>query len=316
MEEQDNVQRKAEKEAFEKRVAEKKRRLAAKGKKRDELLQGAQGAEKEPAAAMPPVVPPETPTRNAVRQSSIGTAPGEEKLRLRASKGAPQEWMRAITDTLMTKMSNIENVLTELRECGGVVSYYLDPKDRNQRCEGELIVLQKDQLKPEELIVFEYGKYILTQVKKMLSGHMQSINLEIATSLPDALGNHTSFRNSFHWDPSRKTLYVRRTRLQNLGEFTTVILNCLAHILAGTVREGCNDASPVFMHHFYGLIELLSEELFFTKTGDSHKRPAGDRIDFRKDAVLTTDSMKQIKIAGKPHQEQLDIIRNQLLKQK
>eukprot|EP00755_Sulcionema_specki_P011585 Sspe_Gene.49370::Locus_26558_Transcript_3_4_Confidence_0.455_Length_388::g.49370::m.49370 len=80
-------------------------------------------------------------------------------------------------------------------------------------------------------------------------------------------------------------LFIRDTRLQNIGEFASVLLHCLGHIKAGTIAEGCNDASPAFMYEYHGLLELLAEEMFYVKSKKAIPRPNLPRQHFRMNAV-------------------------------
>eukprot|EP00755_Sulcionema_specki_P011586 Sspe_Gene.49371::Locus_26558_Transcript_4_4_Confidence_0.636_Length_334::g.49371::m.49371 len=81
-------------------------------------------------------------------------------------------------------------------------------------------------------------------------------------------------------------LFIRDTRLQNIGEFASVLLHCLGHIKAGTIAEGCNDASPAFMYEYHGLLELLAEEMFYVKSKKAIPRPNLPRQHFRMNAIL------------------------------
>ena len=49
------------------------------------------------------------------------------------------------------------------------------------------------------------------------------------------------------YDPNNRILYLRRDRLENVGEFILVLVHTLAHVHVGDMR---NDADPNFLKEF------------------------------------------------------------------
>ncbi|KAJ9462458.1 Cytadherence high molecular weight protein 2, partial [Diplonema papillatum] len=329
LEEQNARQIASERENFERRVEAKKRQMAAKKKRQDELLKKAQDSddkqqdevseasirrdEAPPAASKPPLSSSPTMVRRESTQSGIPTGKEDRRLKLRAA-ASPQDWVKAIIDSdLFRKVENIETMVRDIhKNTSGFVSFYLDSRDQSQSCEGHVTVVPAASLKPEELVVFEYGNFVLQKLRKHTAPPLPPITVQVASALKQP-AHHTAFRNSFNWDAKTSTLYVRRGRLQNIGEYVAVLVHCTAHVAAGTIDQSCNDADPRFLKQFYGLFELVGEELFFAKAGnETASRPTGNRVDFRTNQVLTKDALASLKLAGRSTNDQIAIIRNAL----
>ena len=56
------------------------------------------------------------------------------------------------------------------------------------------------------------------------------------------------FRHSFHYERARKILFIRKERLESIGEFILVIVHCLSHI---TINDLSDDSQPMFLRYFY-----------------------------------------------------------------
>ena len=263
LEEQDEILRKKEKELHERRVAAKKAKQDAKKKRQDGLLKPQEGEKKEE---------PQLEKQNSAVIRSM------QRMKQHSRSTHPvQDWVRAIMESpVFHKIQSIESTLKEMKEGGGFISYYVDPEDRKQRCEGGLKEVPLESLPKAERGVFLYAQGILKKVQSEVGSTMPAVELKVASSLPEPSGSHTAFRNSFAWNPTTSSLYLRDTRLKNVGKCVMVLTHSLAHIMADTVNGG-NDASPKFMHCFYGLMELLSEEMCSSTT----KTPLAERKSFK-----------------------------------
>lgn len=56
------------------------------------------------------------------------------------------------------------------------------------------------------------------------------------------------YRHSFFYERAKKILFIRKERLENLGEFVLVIVHCLSHIATNDLRD---DSKPLFLRFFY-----------------------------------------------------------------
>ena len=67
----------------------------------------------------------------------------------------------------------------------------------------------------------------------------RKVKISVASSLPHSGGkevgvdyDNNAFANSFMWESSSRTLYIRQERLESVGEFALMLVHTLAHIQA------------------------------------------------------------------------------------
>merc|ERR1712139_145965 len=79
-----------------------------------------------------------------------------------------------------------------------------------------------------------------------------SIELIIASKLPHNSYEGNCYRNSIFYDQKANKAYVRRKRLENIGELAIILAHTAAHIRTYDVSGGTmmNDDSPAFRKHF------------------------------------------------------------------
>lgn len=103
-----------------------------------------------------------------------------------------------------------------------------------------------NELNPMQFVVYRFGVFI-TQILQEIMGAPE-ITLLIASSLPSNNYIKNAFRNSFFYERSRKILFVRKERMDSVGDFVVLIMHCLAHI---KVDELCDDNNVLFLREFY-----------------------------------------------------------------
>ena len=74
------------------------------------------------------------------------------------------------------------------------------------------------------------------------------ITLLLASNLPPNNYTNNCFRHSFFYQHAKKILFVRRERIESVGDFILVLVHCLAHIQVDSLA---NDANPLFLRCFY-----------------------------------------------------------------
>jgi hypothetical protein len=161
-------------------------------------------------------------------------------------------------------------------------------KDRQFRPEGQLKESNVSDLGDHERQRLAFGSEIL-KIFGMDRG-TRKVNICVASSLPSSGGNESSvdydnnaFANSFHWDGSSRTLYVRQERLESVGEFALMLVHTLAHIQAdprGSSGSMGNDADPKFISQFVKGMKLVTQSLFMTSQQVEKLRlirPSGDQ---------------------------------------
>ena len=129
---------------------------------------------------------------------------------------------------------------------GGDSTPYIDLKDAQWECKGDLLPVKVQDLKPSDFVVYRFGMFIANMICK--HSQLPGVSMLIASSLPANNYTHNCYRNSFFYEHSRKALYIRKERLESVGEFVLVIVHCLSHISVGDLA---NDGNPLFLREFY-----------------------------------------------------------------
>jgi len=91
------------------------------------------------------------------------------------------------------------------------------------------------------------------------------VSLLLADALPSNPHTKTAFRNSFYYDPEQRVLFVRRERLQDVGDFMLLLLHTLAHIGS----DQWDDRHIQFVSHFYKCLRVVCAELFWNRAGNA-----------------------------------------------
>eukprot|EP00744_Colponema_vietnamica_P001004 GILI01001723.1.p1 GENE.GILI01001723.1~~GILI01001723.1.p1 ORF type:complete len:1359 (-),score=635.87 GILI01001723.1:499-4206(-) len=214
--------------------------------------------------------------------------------------GHYQQWVGGVIHQLqaspiMEKLIKIEKMLQSQTK-NGMLSYYLDIKDRKTQNEGKLVVAEPSSLTNAQIIVLTFAESVREKIE--ISGiDLPKVEVAIAKSLPSTGMGATSFRNSYFYDEKARKLYIRDSRLSTIGEFIIVMFHALAHVkAAGTDGQpNWNDADPSFLTQFYGLLEVCAEEMFYmrlnpTKACRDQQRGRG----FRTDDIMSKDSFTEL----------------------
>ncbi|RUS80256.1 hypothetical protein EGW08_011985, partial [Elysia chlorotica] len=76
-------------------------------------------------------------------------------------------------------------------------------------------------------------------------------------------GSKNAFRNSIFYEHAKKILFIRRERMDSIGEFVMVIVHSLAHIKSGDLTD---DSHPLFMREFYRALRVVCQDMFFSRS--------------------------------------------------
>ena len=155
---------------------------------------------------------------------------------------------------LFGQLSEIENLLQSQVGQGGTspTSFqhssqpYIDLKDAQWECKGDLVPVDIQSLRPSDFVVYRFGVFISHLLRSQTQ--FPEVTILLASNLPPNNYSKNCFRNSFFYEHLRKILFVRRERMESVGEFILVVMHCLAHIKAGDLTD---DANPLFLREFY-----------------------------------------------------------------
>eukprot|EP00743_Colponemidia_sp_Colp-15_P011862 GILK01013343.1.p1 GENE.GILK01013343.1~~GILK01013343.1.p1 ORF type:complete len:774 (+),score=144.87 GILK01013343.1:64-2322(+) len=241
-----------------------------------------------------------------------------------------QQWIFGLVNQLqaspiMEKLIKIERLVEENQAHNGLLSYYLDEKDRAISAnEGKLETVEVSKLPTAQYVVFGFASWIMENIQRMGIG-LPDIKIAVASSLPNSQASAIAFRNSYFYDASRKTLFIRDTRLNTIGEFTVVMIHALAHIKAASAPDRgdiitWNDSDPAFLTQFYGLLEVCTEEMFFMRLPKElayRDEAITGRSTFRPQAIMSTKSLSAIatslKGAGETADGRQAMLKNSLM---
>ena len=123
---------------------------------------------------------------------------------------------------------------------------YIDIKDAQWECKGNLVPTDVQSLKPSDFVVYQFGVFSSKLLQKR--NGLPQVTVLLASNLPPNNYSRNCFRNSFFYVHTKNILFVRKERLVSVGEFVLVILHCLAHIKAGDLTD---DNNPLFLREFY-----------------------------------------------------------------
>ena len=124
-----------------------------------------------------------------------------------------------------------------------------------------LVPVDLNKLPARTFVVYKFGCFIVD----LLTIHCQHVpvTLLLADKLPpnpQLAGN--AYRNSFYFDSNNRILYMRKERLENVGEFVLVLIHCLAHLKAENLRD---DTEPSFVKEFHRGLAIVCDDLFFAR---------------------------------------------------
>ena len=138
---------------------------------------------------------------------------------------------------------------------------YLDEKDKEWKDDKELIPLRVDNLDSRAFVVYKFGQFVCD----MLAVHCRHkpVTLLLAERVPaNAHFPRNAYRNSFAYDKTSGILYVRRQRLDSVGEFVLVLVHTLAHMKINDFRD---DGNADFVREFHRGLSVCCDDMFFAR---------------------------------------------------
>ncbi|CAK9096936.1 Putative uncharacterized protein MYH16 (Myosin heavy chain 16 pseudogene) (myosin heavy polypeptide 5) [Durusdinium trenchii] len=141
---------------------------------------------------------------------------------------------------------------------GAAAVPYSDPLDTTLTTSSEVLLLEESELSQLERRRLE----LATDFAETLGFAKDKVKILPARSIPANASQQCAFRNSFHWDRSSNTLFVRIERFQSVGDCVLIICHCLAHIKVHEDPSHFEDRDPQFLTAFYGSLRTIGSNLF------------------------------------------------------
>ena len=139
-----------------------------------------------------------------------------------------------------------------------VAAHYGTQLDASREPEGHLELVTEDKLNPRAKKRFAFGKRLLVALQ--MDGQVELVPVS-ALPAPVDRTKASAFSNSMVYDPSRKCLYIRTSRMDNISEFLSIVIHSLAHIKVNP-DDFSNDADQSFVTEYHRLMGRSFQEMF------------------------------------------------------
>lgn len=139
---------------------------------------------------------------------------------------------------------------------------YIDERDDTLFSSDETLApVDLELLNAREFVIYKFSCFI----RDLLGVHClhKPVNILLADKLPpNNTLSQNAYRNSFYYDPNNRLLYLRRDRLENVGEFILVLVHTLCHAHVEDMRS---DSDPKFVKEFYKALSVVCSDLFLSR---------------------------------------------------
>ena len=196
----------------------------------------------------------------------------------------------------------VEKIGSQTNQWRGQI--FVDDKDLNdaayQPVGSEVAVCPVGEMDAKSLVLYRFGVNLLEVLfaRGIVRAPVNGINnrqantpvhLLIGASLPPNVHQQTAYKNSFHFQAKDSILFIRKERLQDVGEFLLVLCHCLAHISTSAsyvhaglqpngsavaantsgpavgVVEGWDDRNPAFVGAFHACLRFICADMFYAQ---------------------------------------------------
>ncbi|KAI8480901.1 hypothetical protein Bbelb_413740, partial [Branchiostoma belcheri] len=162
---------------------------------------------------------------------------------------------------LYQKLQEIKDLIGNNSKLAAVGDGYMDSRDVDWGADTEFKPVDLNKLSPKDFIVYKFACFI-GSLLTVHCGH-PPVTILLADSIPpNPQLSKNAYRNSFQYDHNNRILYVRRARMDRVGEFVLVLVHTLAHIKSGDLRD---DSSPDFVQEFHRALSAVCNDLFFAR---------------------------------------------------
>ncbi|XP_070551209.1 uncharacterized protein [Ptychodera flava] len=194
-------------------------------------------------------------------------------------RGVSDDWMTTLMNSpLYQQLVEMEEMLKRNAGDGAIGSGvygsindpFLDIKDAQWMCHGELTPLDINGITPSQFVIYRFGVFLLRMLRHLV--RTPEVTLLLASNLPPNNYDRNMFRNSFFYQHAQNILFVRQERLESVGEFIMVVLHCIAHIKVGDLTD---DRNPLFLREFFKLMNIVCQDMFFSR---SRTTPAASHL--------------------------------------
>ena len=138
---------------------------------------------------------------------------------------------------------------------------YIDSQDASWLYDTEFHPVDLNSIPVRAFVVYKFGVFIIDLLCR--NRKYPSVHLLLADKIPPNKNLvRNAYRNSFRFESHNRILYIRLSRLDNVGEFVVVLVHTLAHIKTDTLAD---DMDPLFIKEFYRSLSICCSDFFFSR---------------------------------------------------
>ena len=139
-----------------------------------------------------------------------------------------------------------------------LINFFSDSKSSPNE---ELVPVDLTSINARDFVIYRFSCFVRDLLVVHCSHH--PVDVLLAETLPsNNLINNNAYNNSFHYDDNNHILYLKRSKLNNVGEFILTLIHSLCHI---HVRDIRNDSDPRFLIEFHKALSVVCLDLFLSR---------------------------------------------------
>nr|XP_047130962.1 uncharacterized protein LOC100202447 isoform X1 [Hydra vulgaris] len=136
-----------------------------------------------------------------------------------------------------------------------------NPKVPDPLSNEELVPVDLASINAREFVIYKFSCFVRDLLVVHCSHH--PVDVLLAESLPsNNLITNNVYKNVFHYDVQNQILYLKRSKLGNVGDFILTLIHSLCHI---HVRDIRNDSDPKFLSEFHKALSVVCSDLFLSR---------------------------------------------------
>ncbi|KAH3750553.1 hypothetical protein DPMN_185080 [Dreissena polymorpha] len=166
-----------------------------------------------------------------------------------------------LADMLEKSEATMEEPVRPHVKGGDYTTPYIDVKDAQWTCRGDLSPVDIGQISSSQFVVYRFGVFVIKLLHEQIG--TPETTLLLASNLPPNNYERNAFRNSIYYEHARNILFVRKERIDSIGEFVVLILHSMAHVKCGEMTD---DGNAQFLRVFYKCLKVVCQDMFFSRT--------------------------------------------------
>ncbi|KAL7831753.1 hypothetical protein AOLI_G00293010 [Acnodon oligacanthus] len=211
-----------------------------------------------------------------------------------------EDLAKLVALTPLTKtLLDIQQSLQALNRPTAEEEALTNPDDTAEGQPAHLIPVALDNLSPRSFAVFLFGCHVVRLLNR--AGSFPAVMLLLAKALPvtctDSLLAYCN--KEFYYDASNQILYILESKLQNAGEFVSIVLHSMAYISSATKPPG--SAPQAFIKALHLAISALSMQLFHLSFTQEQQKGKVDEESSQLAFGTLVDDFLSVKVPTETH---------------